>query len=114
MPNYTLPNMTNGSQGIEAILAYDASQVSWIAGGLLFLVYCVILGVGYFAQERRTGAGNIFMWASISGLITTTGAFILFLYDLASGTSLINIEIVMICVIVTIVCSFAFILSNRD
>lgn len=112
---YTLPNFTNGSKGIEDIVSYETTQLVGLVPGLLFLIFLAIMGVGYFVQERRTGAGNLYMWAAISGLITTTGAFTLFLYDMAnSGLVLINIEVVLICTIVTIVCAFAFLISERQ
>lgn len=112
---YTLPNLTNGSQGIESIIAYETTQLPGMMAGLLFLIYIAILGAGYFAQERRTGAGNIAMWSAISGLITTTGAFTLFLYDISnSGLVLINLEVVIICMLVTIVSAFFFLIGDRD
>lgn len=114
MPQWEILNLSNSSTGLEGILAAEAAQINGLAAGLLFLVYMVLLGAGYFAQERRTGAGNLLMWASISGLITTTGAFILYLYDVTNpSVALINIEIVLICVVVTIISAFAFLLSER-
>ena len=112
---YSLPNLSNGSQGIESIVGYEVSQVPGFTAGILLLIWVVIMGAGIFTGERRTGAGNVFMWAAISGLITTTGAFILFLYDMTnSGIVLINIEVVIICMLVTIVSAFAFLVSDRE
>lgn len=55
------------------------------------------------------------MWGAIAGLITTTGAFILFLYDMTNTSIvLLNIEVVLICVVVTIILAFGFLLSERD
>ena len=105
---YSLPEFTN-TTGMEEVLQYGSQQVPFLAPGILFLVYIVILVSGYFAQERKTGAGNFLMWASISGLITTTGAFMLFLYD-----NLINIQTIMICVVVTIISAFAFLINQRE
>lgn len=115
MVNWVIPNMSNGSQGIEAIVAAEAAQINGLAAGILLLIFLVVLGAGYFAQERRVGAGNLLMWASIAGLITTTGAFILYLYDKVSmDIAIINIEVVMITLLITIVCAVAFLLSMRD
>ena len=113
---YDLPNFTNGSRGIEDILSYEATQVAGFTGGILFFIYVVILTSGYFSQERRTGAGNLPMWAAISGLITTTGGFILFLYQTSTtGLILINLPTLLICVIVTIVSAIFFLASElRD
>ena len=105
---YELPNFTNNT-GIEEILQYGSNQVPFLAPAILFMIYIVILVGGYFAQERRVGAGNFLMWASISGLITTTGAFILYLYD-----NVVSIQVVLICVIITIISAFAFLISSRD
>lgn len=115
MPNWSIPNLSNGSQGIESLLAAENTQLTGVTAGLLFFIWLAILGFGYFAQERRTGAGNLPMWAAISGLITTTGAFILFLYDLTNtGIVLLNIEELLICVVVTIVSAFLFFVGERD
>lgn len=105
---YALPNFTNSS-GMEEVLQYGSQQVPLLAPALLFMIYIIILVSGYFAQERKTGAGNFLMWSSISGLITTTGSFMLFLYD-----NLVNIQTIMVCVIVTIVSAFAFMINQRD
>lgn len=107
---YTLPpnNLTNGSAGIESILTYEAQQIPALMPSILLLLYVVILGAGYFADQRRTGRGKFAMWSAIAGLITTTGAFILFLYN-----GLINIEVVIIVLLITVV-SVAFFLFSSD
>lgn len=108
---YSLPptNLTNGTQGIEAIIAYEATQIPQFMPMILLMVYVVIAGVGYFSQERREVRGNLAMWCAISGLITTTLSFILFLYN-----GLINIQTVVICVVVTILSVAAFLFSGRE
>lgn len=104
---YSIPNMSS-SGGIEEIGAAVASQVSYFWAGILFFVFCSIWGVGYFSQERRVGAGNSAMWAAIAGLITTSGSFILFLYD-----NLVTIDVCIISVIITIISAAAFLISPR-
>ena len=105
---YALPNFTNNT-GMEEVLQYGSQQVPILAPAILLLVYIVILVSGYFSQERKTGTGNFLMWASISGLITTTGAFMLFLYD-----HLVNIQTITICVVVTIISVFAWLINQRE
>ena len=105
---YELPNFTNTS-GIEEVLQYGSQQVPILAPGLLFMIYIIILVSGYFSQERKTRQGNFLMWASISGLITTSGAFMLFLYD-----NLINMQTIMVCMVVTIISAFAFLINQRE
>ena len=106
---YTIPNFTDTSQGIEGIMIAETTQLPGLVPGILFLIFAVILGAGYFAQERRTGAGNLPMWAAIAGLITTTGGFMLFLMD-----GLVGIETIIISLIITIVSAFAFLVMERD
>ena len=74
-----------------------STQVPLLFPGILVLIWFAIMGAGYASQERRTGRGNIAIWASVSSLITTTGAFILFLYN-----GIIGLETVIIFVVVSI------------
>lgn len=106
--SYEIPNLST-SGGIETIGAEVARQVNFVWSGILFFVFMGIWGAGYFAQERKVGAGNAAMWAAISGLITTTGAFILFLYD-----NLVPLETIIISIIITIIAAAAFIISERN
>lgn len=108
---YTLPpnDLTNGSQGIEQLFIYTSQQVPFLMPGILLFLFFVILGSGYFFQDRRVGRGNFPMWCAIASFITTTGAFFLFLYD-----NLINIEILVIGVSLTIICAMWFMLSGNE
>lgn len=106
---YTIPtNLTNGSTGLEQLLIYEAGQVPFLMPGILFSIFIIILSAGYFSQDRRIGEGNFPMWCAIAGLITTTGAFILFLYQ-----NLLNLEVLIICVIITILSMLWLFLSER-
>lgn len=109
---YTLPNLSNYTTGMEGLVIAETSQIPQIAGAILFFIYVIILGVGYSQQEKRTGAGNLAMWSSIAGLITTTGGFILLLDDNLFSASLLGI--VLISVLVTIVSAIWFLTSERD
>lgn len=105
---YVFPN-TSSAGGIPELLANESGQVPGLAAGILFFIYVVILSAGYFSQERRTGAGNFAMWSAISGLITTTGSFALFLFD-----GIVNLQVIVICVVVTMVSAVFFIVGERD
>lgn len=105
---YDLPNFTE-TGGLETIMQEGVRQVPILMPLILFMIYIVIAGLGYYAQEKRTGAGNLPMWCAISGLITTAGAFMLFLVD-----NLVNIEVIVICLIVTIISAFWFLVGERD
>lgn len=111
MPPYNLPppNLTNGSQGIEAILLYEAGQIDIFMPMLLLFIYVVIATGGYMAQDRKEGRGNLAQWCAIAGLITSVASFILFLYN-----GLVNIETVVIVVVVTIISVVFFMFSARD
>lgn len=104
---YTIPNLS-GSGGIEEVGAGVAAQVVNAWTGILVMIFFVIWLAGYAIQDRRA-PGNAAMWAAISAFITTTGAFILFLYD-----NLVSLEIVILGVIISIGCSAAFIISSRE
>lgn len=111
---WVLLNISNGSRGIESIIAAESAQIPILVPGILFFIFMIIAGSGFFAQDRRVGTGNLPMWLSISGLITTTGAFILYLYDsVNTGIVLLNIYTVLICVVVTILSTLVFFLSER-
>lgn len=105
---YAIPNVT-GTGGAEDILRAEAAQIPALPGAILFFIFIVIAGAGYYSQERKTGAGNFPMWGAIAGLITTAGSFALFLYD-----NLVNIETMIISLVVTIIFAFFFLVSERD
>lgn len=103
-------NLSDGSQGIEALAVYLSQEVPFLVPGILIFVFFIIMGAGYFAQDRKTGRGNLPMWAAISALITTTGSFVLFMIE-----GLVNLEVIIIAVMVCIMSAMWFLLSaNRD
>lgn len=103
---YTIP--TNSTNPMEVVVDVS-TQIPVLFPGILFLVWIVIFSSGYYAQERRTGKGFASMWASIASLITTTGAFVLFLYP-----GLLSLETLVVCVVVTLFSVMWFILGTRD
>lgn len=108
MPNYQLPNnLTNGSTGLEQLFIYESSQLNIFAPGLLLLIFFVIVGAGYFSQDRRVGRGNLSMWFATSGIITTTLAIILFLYN-----GIISLPTVIISIILSVVFTIWFLFDN--
>lgn len=106
---YALPNFTNNT-GMEEVLQYGSQQVPILAPVLLFMVWIIIAVSGYYSQQRQSvGGGNFLMWASIGGLITTTGAFFLFLYD-----NIVNLQTITLFVVITILSVFGWFISDRD
>lgn len=105
---YDILNFTD-TGGIDEIVIKESQNIPALMPALLVLIYVIILGVGFYSQERRTGAGNLAMWSSIAGLITTAGSFVLFLAD-----NMINIEVVIICLVVTIISAFLFLVGERE
>jgi hypothetical protein len=106
---YSLPNWTGNAGGIEVLMAEGSRQYPGFAMGILAFIYIVILGAGYFAQDRKVGAGNMAGWASVSGLITTTLSFILFLYD-----NIVSIDVVITFMIISILTALIFLITNRE
>lgn len=110
MPNYNLPtNLTNGSTGIEQIFIYESTQIDIFAPALLLLIFSVIVGAGYYAQDRRVGKGNLPMWFATSGVITTFLGIILFLYE-----GIINLNTLIICIVSTIIFTLWFLYDNTS
>lgn len=98
MPNYILP--TNNTDTLDKFVAIVSTNVPILPNLLLVGVFLTILLGGYFSKSRREGekAGNFPLWMAIAGLITTTGAFILYMAD-----GIVNITSVVICVSVAII-----------
>lgn len=109
MPDYTLPIGANQPHGLVATLQYLVGNVQNIPTYLLLFIFVVITGASYMSQERRTGRGILPMSLTIAGLITTTGAFILFLID-----QLVNIYVVLGFVVATLLCGLWFFLDDLD
>lgn len=93
---YSLPDEFNQTGGLDQALQYVSGQVPTLFPMILVTVFLVIAISGYLSQERKTGRGNIAMWFSISGLITTTGAYMLFLME-----GIINLTVLGICIAIT-------------
>jgi len=106
---YTIPNMTNGTTGLEDLLISTSSQIPSLFGMILFFIFIVIAGAGYYSQERRNGRGNLPMWLAISGMITTVGGFFLFLIR-----GLVSLQTLMISLSITIVCIMWFLLTPDE
>ena len=107
MPTYQLANFTNSS-GLEAPFIYITGQVATFPNLLLLFVYVITAGATFGFQDRRIGRANMAMASSVAGLITTTGAFVLF-----SFTGLVNLDAVIITLVVTIVSTIWFFFSDN-
>lgn len=102
---YTVPNQT---EAIEVVVNIS-TQVPNLMPGILFMLWIVIAGSGFFSQQRRVGKGNLPMWLAVSSFITTSSAFMLFLYN-----GLISLQTLVVCVSVTMLCALWFLFSNTD
>ena len=107
MVDYTLPsaNLTSPDQ----LLAYTSGQIPILFPLILLFIWVVIALSGYFSQERKLGRSSFAQWGAIASLITTTGAFVLFLIP-----GVLNIETVSISVVVTIIFGFWFLFDSGD
>lgn len=101
-------NITNAT-GLDAIILNTSANVPILFPMLLFFEFIVIALGGIFANSRRVGYSNISMWFAISGLVTTTSAFILFLVN-----GLIQLSTLVICVSITLACVGWFFFSESD
>lgn len=108
MPSYDLPNLSNAS-GLEDLFIYEASQVDFLIPGILFFIFIIIASTGYFAQKRQGERGNMPMWLSIASFITTTGGFMLFLYN-----GIVNLPTIIIMMVITILLGIWFFLDDKD
>lgn len=103
---YTIPeNVTD----LADLAIKTSSQIDILFPLILFFVWIVIAGAGYFSEERRLGRGQFAFWATLGGLITTTVSFILFLVD-----GLVNLETIGICIALTFGFAMWFFIASRD
>lgn len=98
LARYALPGDTdlNFSAGADRLFVYIAQQVPLFIPLTLFAFFMVIFLGGVFSQRRQEGRGDIAMWFSIAGYITSTVTLLMFLVD-----GLINLTTVMIVLSVT-------------
>ena len=108
---YELPptNITNGTQPLVDLLAYESSQICTLMPGILFLIFIIVLGSGYLSEDRKRGRGNFPKWFAISGFITATLSLILFLMN-----GIVNLIVVMITIAVSMVGTLWLLFSSMD
>lgn len=88
----------------------DISQAFPTLPNLLLLFTFLIIGLsGAVGSRKFTGISNIWQWFTISGLVTSTIAFILFAVE-----GIVTIETVGIALAVTIGCALFYFLADRD
>lgn len=104
--NYVMPDKINQTGGLEWPIYYIGMNIPQFPSRILMFIWLAIIGVGFFSQRRSTGRGSFFMWATIGGLISTTGAFILFL--LPKETPLISLQTLVLFVAATILFAILF------
>ena len=104
MSLYNLPNSTTG---IDSIIVDTAKAVPSLIPMFLVFVFSFVLLSGTSAQRRRTGYADFPMWtilASLSTLIITL--------PLTLTTGIIQTEVLVIVVIVTMLSGLWFFLSK--
>ena len=94
MPTYDIPNLTGG---IDDVLVDVAGTVNIFTPMFLLFIFSVVFIGGVISQKRRTGTGDMPMWATIASISTLMVALPL---TLISG--LIQLEILVIVVVITI------------
>lgn len=108
MPYWNLTALQNQSTMYGAAQAMVSAYPSFI-GYVLFFEFIVIMLTGTYAQSRRIGFSNIFMWGSIAGLITTTSAF-----TLSAIIGIIDYYTIGICIAVTMLCIIVFFMTDLE
>lgn len=108
---YELPpsNITNSSEALVDLVVYISSEVPILAPSILFLIFIVLLGSGYFSEERRKGRGDLAKWFAISGFITATLSIVLFLIN-----GIVNLVTVVIAVVVSMIGTLWLLFTSRD
>lgn len=79
------------------------------AAGILIFIWVTITLTGYFAQDRKTGKGNMSMWMTIGGFFTTAISFIMILIS-----GIINVYISVTCLALFILCAAWFLFNNDN
>lgn len=103
---YSMPgNLTS----VEEFIVYESSQIDILMPMILTFVFFTIAVSGHYSQERRVGRSNIAMWFSVAGLVTSTGAIILFLYP-----GIVNLTTVIISVVISFVCALWALFSGGE
>ena len=92
---------------LEAFVAYESGQVSYLGPGILLFIFLVIMGAGSFTTSRATNKSSVLTWLFISGFITSVIGFMLFLYP-----GIITLSTLITCVSITIMFAILYLLGN--
>ena len=110
MVEYILPEKINDSGGLEWAFNYIGVNIPNFSMMMLFFIWFCIMTAGFFAQKRSLGRANFLMWGAIGGLITSTGAFVLYL--LPKETPVIGLEGLIAMLTITILFNAFFWIQN--
>ena len=105
MALYTPPNLSTGID--EAIVGTVEAVPSFTPMFLLFIFGIVFIG-GIVSQKRRTGVADMPMWATISSLAT-----MMITLPLTLTSGLIQLDILVIVVVITILSGLWLFLSRN-
>jgi hypothetical protein len=98
--------LTNGTS-ITDILVNVSINEPGLFPMLLLFIYAVVAGAGYVSQIKRTVNSNMLMWMTISGMVTTVIAILLYMV-----AGLISIETLTLCVVVFVGTAMFYFLKN--
>lgn len=94
MPTYNIPNMTNG---IDGTLVEIAQELPVFVPFLLLFVWGFIFLSGTASQKKRSGFGDMPLWATLSSIATLMVALTLSITaGMMTGTVLAIVVIVTI------------------
>ena len=94
---------------IPSMFVNVSQAVANFGNMLLVFVWFSISILGYMAQDRKTYKGNIPMWLTVGGFITTTLAFILFIIP-----GILSLYSVIICTAIFLACVLWFLFSGQE
>ena len=98
--------LTNGTSITDILVNVSTNEPSLFPMFLLF-IYAVVAGAGYVSQIKRMAISNLLMWMTISGMVTTVIAILLYMV-----AGLISIEVLTLCVTVFVGTAMFYLLKN--
>ena len=108
---FTLPSesSTNFTDGLDKLFIYVAGEVPIMIPLILFSFFMITLLGGFSSQVRREGKGDLPMWFSIAGYLTSILAMLMLLID-----GLINLTTVLITLSITFAGVAWFFMSRNN
>ena len=99
----------NATEGPHVILQAATDAVPILPGLILFGLFCVALFGSFFTQKRLTGQGNFPASFAVAGYFVTIVAFVM-----TRIPDIISMWTVAICLIVSVLGTLWFFISEKD